>query len=140
MNQFLPVVMPRHLQADAAFKSTDEGVLAWLRTATTENQPFLAPAVVPPVHRDTFRRFEHQDLTEAVEECVAVAKRCGLELLVLDQTRDGIDLSVVRVVVPGLRHFWRRLAPGRLYDVPAMMGWSDTPLTEDTVNPIAVCF
>ena len=25
---------------------------------------------------------------------------------------------MVRVIAPGLRHFWRRLGPGRLYDVP----------------------
>ena len=48
-----------------------------------------------------------------------IAKRAGLDFLVLDQTRPDIGVPVVRVIVPGLRHFYRRFAPtGRLYDVP----------------------
>ena len=46
-----------------------------------------------------------------------------MEMLVLDQTREEIGLPVVKVIVPGLRHFWARFAPGRLYDVPARLGW-----------------
>jgi ribosomal protein S12 methylthiotransferase accessory factor len=75
------------------------------------------------------------DLREDVRECVARASRAGLETLVLDQTRPDVGLSVVKVVVPGLRHFWPRLGPGRLYDVPVRLGWRDTPLTESQLNP-----
>ncbi|MEA2416991.1 MAG: oxazoline/thiazoline synthase [Thermoanaerobaculia bacterium] len=139
-NQFLPVVLSRHCQPDAAFKSADEDVLAWLRAATLENQPFLVPSTAPPVRRESFPRHDHVDLKEAVEACVAIARSRGLEVLVLDQTRDDIGLPVVRVVVPGLRPFWRRLAPGRLYDVPVAMGWRDAPATEETLNPIPVFF
>jgi ribosomal protein S12 methylthiotransferase accessory factor len=42
------------------------------------------------------------------------------------------------VVVPGLRHFWARFAPGRLYDVPVKMGWLDKPLLESELNPIPI--
>ena len=59
-----------------------------------------------------------------------------MEMLVLDQTRPDIGLNVVKVVVPGLRHFWKRLGAGRLYDVPVQMGWLDKPLTEEELNPI----
>ena len=61
-----------------------------------------------------------------------------MELLVLDQTRPDIGMPVVRVVVPGLRHFWQRFAPGRLYDVPVEMGRRDRPLAEDELNPVPV--
>jgi oxazoline/thiazoline synthase len=47
---------------------------------------------------------------------------------------------VARVVVPGLRHFWRRLAPGRLYDVPVSLGWLDRPRAETELNPISIFF
>jgi ribosomal protein S12 methylthiotransferase accessory factor len=40
--------------------------------------------------------------------------------------------------VPGLRHFWPRFAPGRLYDVPVRLGWIARPLAEDELNPIAM--
>jgi len=56
-------------------------------------------------------------------------------VLVLDQTRPDVGLSVVKVIVPGMRHFWARFGPGRLYDVPVMMGWVENPLTEDQLNP-----
>ena len=35
-----------------------------------------------------------------------------MEMLVLDQTRPEIGLPVVKVVVPGLRHFWAPLRAG----------------------------
>ena len=57
-------------------------------------------------------------------------------MLVLDQTRADVGLPVVKVIVPGLRHFWARYAPGRLYDVPVQLGWLDQPLRETEFNPI----
>ena len=43
-------------------------------------------------------------------------------------------------MAPGLRHFWRRLGPGRLYDVPVRLGWLDRPTPEDEINPWNVFF
>jgi ribosomal protein S12 methylthiotransferase accessory factor len=43
-------------------------------------------------------------------------------------------------MVPGLRHFWRRLGPGRLYDVPVKLGWLAEPTPEDKVNHWNVFF
>jgi ribosomal protein S12 methylthiotransferase accessory factor len=70
-----------------------------------------------------------------VTGCVRVARRNGLDFLVLDQTRPDIGVPVVRVIVPGLRHFYRRFAPGRLYDVPVKLGLRDRPLAESELNP-----
>jgi ribosomal protein S12 methylthiotransferase accessory factor len=56
----------------------------------------------------------------------------------LDQTREEIGLNVVRVIVPGMRHFWPRFAPGRLYDVPVKMQWLKAPREETELNPIGV--
>ena len=53
----------------------------------------------------------------------------------LDLSRPDVDLAVAKVVVPGLRHFWPRFGPGRLYDAPAAMGWLARPLTEAELNP-----
>jgi ribosomal protein S12 methylthiotransferase accessory factor len=69
---------------------------------------------------------------------VEIVRREGLEMLVLDQTQPDIELDVVKVVVPGLRHFWARFAPGRLYDIPVKLGWLTAPLTEEQLNPIAM--
>jgi ribosomal protein S12 methylthiotransferase accessory factor YcaO len=54
--------------------------------------------------------------------------------LVLDQTRPDLGLPVVKVIVPGLRHFWARYAPGRLFDVPVRLGWQSRPLAEEQLN------
>ena len=58
----------------------------------------------------------------------------------LDQTRPDIGLPVVKIIVPGLRGFWARLAPGRLYDVPVGLGRLATPTPYDQLNPLPLCF
>ena len=67
-------------------------------------------------------------------------RRHGLETLVLDQTRPDIGLKVIKVYIPGLRHFWARFASGRLYDVPVKLGWLPQPLSEEELNPIPMFF
>jgi oxazoline/thiazoline synthase len=59
-----------------------------------------------------------------------------MEVLVLDQTRPDIGLPVVKVIVPGMRHFWARLGPGRLYDVPVRLGRQAKPTPYEELNPI----
>ncbi|HYI01701.1 YcaO-like family protein, partial [Hyalangium sp.] len=77
-----------------------------------------------------------EDIRDDVRECVARVARVGLETLVLDLTRPDVGLNVVKVTVPGLRHFWPRLGPGRLYDIPVKLGWRSSPLTEEQLNPV----
>jgi hypothetical protein len=62
----------------------------------------------------------------------------GLEILILDQTRSDIGLPVVKIVAPGMRHFWARYAPGRLFHVPVMEGWLESAKTESELNPTAM--
>ncbi|NJM57366.1 MAG: hypothetical protein HC857_07935 [Synechococcales cyanobacterium RU_4_20] len=97
--------------------------------------PQLRPrtaADFPPLRRP--------DLREDVLACVAIAQQAGLEMLVLDQTRPDIGLPVVRVVVPGMQHFWRRLGPGRLYSVPLAQQWLTQPRPESRQNPLPFPF
>ena len=58
-----------------------------------------------------------------------------MEFLVANLTRSGIDVPVVRVMVPGLRSAQPRFGPGRLYDVPLALGWLDRRLSESELNP-----
>ncbi len=58
-------------------------------------------------------KFAGLDRRQQVLACVKLAARLGLDFLVLDQTRPDVDVPVVRVIVPGLRHVHRRFAPGR---------------------------
>jgi oxazoline/thiazoline synthase len=92
-----------------------------------------APDILRSTRHD-FAAPSHSTLDEAIKDCIQRAERSGLEILVLDLTLPDIGLPVAKVVCPGLRHFWRRTAPGRLYDVPVQMGWLDRPNQEDELN------
>ncbi|MFQ5732979.1 MAG: TOMM precursor leader peptide-binding protein [Planctomycetaceae bacterium] len=107
----------------------------WLNNATLEAHPFLVPADRPPRRKSDFPNAGTDDLKEDVLLCKSMVEQRGFEFLVLDQTRSEIGMPVVKVFVPGLRHFWARFAPGRLYDVPVELGWIDEPLNEDQLNP-----
>lgn len=136
MNQFLP-----YLSGPMAGESVgDRDVAAWLEGATLADQRHLAPADAPAIDPSRYPRLWSDDLRDDVVTCVDIARRAGIEVVVMDQTRPDIELPVVRVVAPGLRHFWRRLGPGRLHDVPLALGWIDQPTPEDELNPIAVFF
>jgi thiazole/oxazole-forming peptide maturase SagD family component len=100
------------------------------------DHPYLAPSGNPLIRPDLSSKFGRLDKREQVMACVRLAKREGLDFLVLDQTRPDIEVPVVRVIVPGLRHFYRRFAPGRLYDVPVKLGLRDRPMSEDELNPL----
>lgn len=101
-------------------------------------QPWLLPADQPAVRAGDLPDLTHAEIDVELEACVGRLAVLGHDVLVLDQTRPEVGFPVVRVVVPGLRHFWRRLAPGRLYDVPVALGWVERPLREDELNPLAV--
>lgn len=97
---------------------------------------FLKPAPsASAIRPDSLPGPPASDLDGALDHCVKAVTDAGLDLLVLDQTRPGVGLHVARVVAPGLRPFWARFAPGRLYDVPVEMGWLRSPYDEAHLNP-----
>ena len=96
----------------------------------------MTPSGASVVRPDLGSKFGDLDTRAQVTACVNLAKRAGLDFLVLNQTRADIEVPVVRVIVPGLRHFYRRFAPGRLYDVPVKLGWREHPLSEHELNPL----
>ena len=101
-----------------------------------QDHPYLVPSGDAAVRPDFASNFGALDKSAQVMACVRSVESKGLDFLVLDQTRPDIAVPVVRVIVPGLRHFYRRFAPGRLYDVPVNLGWRDRPLSEDELNPL----
>jgi oxazoline/thiazoline synthase len=79
--------------------------------------------------------FDGEDLAADVRHCVERLKRAGIDVLAVNKTRPDIGLSVFQVIAPGLRHFWPRFGPGRLYRVPYDLGWLSAPLLETELNP-----
>ena len=140
LNQLLPIVnLPEAECADGRYRTRDAQFLEWLRNATIENQPYLRPSEdLPPKTAADYPLLCQPNVYDSVVYCLERAKKHGLETLVLDMTRPDVGLPVVKVIVPGLRHFWKRLAPGRLYNVPVKMGWLEAPLHEEELNPIGL--
>jgi thiazole/oxazole-forming peptide maturase SagD family component len=111
-------------------------VRRWLGEATLENQPYLAPRDGPAQMAEQLPSLATGDIRGDLEACERLLARRSLRAFWLDQTRPDIGVPVVRVVVPGLRHFRARYAPGRLYATPVSAGWLDRPRREAELNPI----
>ena len=112
------------------------GVLAdrWLAEATVAAHPHLLPD--PGVARVRGDALDPSlPAGPALDGLLGRVAQAVGDVLVVDQTRADVPLPVVRVVAPGLRHFWRRLGPGRLYTVPVAMGWASGPAAEADLNP-----
>ena len=141
VNQFLPFVDRRDENGGTVYRTDDLETLKWCREATVAQEPWLRP---DPAQRPSrvadFTPLVGDDLAGHVADCVARARACGIEVVVLDQSRPDLDLNVVKVMAPGMRHFWRRLGPGRLYDVPVRQRWLDTATPESGINPKNVFF
>lgn len=115
----------------------DPDASRWFRHATAADQPYLVPDPAAWPRRPS--DYDYQPRTDLAEEVQAVQNRLeaqGMQVLVLDQTRPDIGLPVVKVIVPGLRHFWARFGPGRLYDVPVRLGRLAKPTPYEELNPL----
>lgn len=135
MNQMLALLIPGRSKP-----IEDPDLDFWYREATVANQPYLLPDSGSPARSlQDFPEQPSRDLRDDVLRCVDIVTAHGMEMLVLDQTRADVSLNVVKIIVPGMRHFWARFAPGRLYDVPVSLGWLPQPTPEDQLNPIPIC-
>ena len=130
--------LPRPGSRDGRPAIDDPLALWWWKTARLADCSWLAPADAPQCKASRYAAIETADTRDDVENCRALVEAKGMELLVLDQTRPDIGMPVARVIVPGMRHFWARFAPGRLYDVPVSMGHRNHPLAEAGLNPAPV--
>jgi ribosomal protein S12 methylthiotransferase accessory factor len=136
MNQMLGQVLYLPPDEPVGTGISDKDTVEWLRTATLANQPYLVPLEGAPSTLASYAPCRTEDIKDDILACQRLVEGHGMEMLVLDQTRAEIGLPVVKVIVPGMRHFWPRFAPGRLYDVPVRLGWLPEPLPEEQMNPI----
>jgi ribosomal protein S12 methylthiotransferase accessory factor len=104
----------------------------WRRTATVGGSPWLAPAGYVRGGRALPSGPPGRALTAVVRRLAAR----GLDPLVVELSRPGAGLRVVRAVVPGLCHLWPRLGAERLYHGPLAAGWRATPLAEAQLNRV----
>lgn len=114
--------------------SADPMAVDWWKTATIERQSYLVPDKGITAISGDYAEIASDDLLKDIQLCQQIVEKNGMEMLVLDQTRPDIGLKVAKVIVPGMRHMWKRLGSGRLYKMPVKMGWLQQPLTEEQLN------
>jgi len=106
----------------------------WLDEVTPATDTWLAPEGQLPLATSSATG----DLAADIATGVNAIARAGHETIVVDLTLPDVGVPVVKVVSPGLRPFFPRLAPGRLYDIPVSLGWLEQPTREDDLNPYPV--
>ncbi|MFP8944236.1 TOMM precursor leader peptide-binding protein [Streptomyces fenghuangensis] len=121
----------------AGYGAAPPELVEWWTRSTVRNQPYLAPdQSTTPLAPHDYPYTPRNDLYDDVETARSLLEARGTELLVLDQTRPDVGVPVVRVIAPGLRHFWARFAPGRLFDIPVTLGRLERPTPYGNLNPI----
>tara|TARA_R110002110_G_scaffold389709_1_gene602100 strand:- start:7408 stop:9669 length:2262 start_codon:yes stop_codon:yes gene_type:complete len=140
-NQFLPSVSQRDAAGATRYLFDDPEMLDWFTTATTSSESYLVPDPQrPTVDISKMDGLTSDDISEEIRLCVEVLRSRGLEVFVLDQSRPDLDVKVAKVIVPNLRHFWRRLGKGRLYNVPVELGLLRDAVDEAALNPRSIFF
>lgn len=102
---------------------------SWLSEASQDVETYLNP----------LNGHDPVSVDASLAYCCDRLNDAGLDPYWIDLTRADLGVPVVRVVAEDLRHHGRRLAPGRLYDVPVRMGRLREPLRQEQMNPRA-CF
>ena len=135
MGQLFGSVLGRETQTSG--HSVDPDLDAWWNRCAQQNPDYLNPDPgAAAIAAGDYGYTPTADLLDDVEAIIALTRSRGLDLLVLDQTRPDLGVPVVKVIVPGLRHFWARFAPGRLYDVPVALHRLAEPTPYEQLNPV----
>jgi len=132
--------------AEAAFQATAElaqlvpatddpaqpNPAAWADIATEDDLPHLTRS--ESIHPSSLSS------THTLTGLLHRLDTLGISVWVIDQTHPDLGVPVVRVVAPGLVHFWRRLGASRLYEVPVKLGWQHQRIDESEMNPLDLTF
>lgn len=132
INQLLPITLTKRTQ------NADQGFYQWLDQQCVESHPWLYGKTTLSLQdvttNFTVNRADKATLEQGISILIEQLGNVDVSLLMHDISPPEVRFNVVKMIAPSLRHFWRRTAPGRLYDVPVKMGWLDSPLTEVQLN------
>lgn len=113
----------------------------WNDTLKQGTVEFLKPDNSKPLKRpQDFKNFSSDDFLTDIETVLKIMHNHGFEVIVHNLTRDGIGFSAIRVIVPGLIHFWPRFNSKRLYQAPVDMGRIIKPHSESELNQVPFPF
>lgn len=116
----------------SSISPTSRDLVKWLISESIENHPYLIPySICKPIAVHNVSN----DFFEDINICLKIINNLGLEVFLFDLTNPDINFNTARVIIPGLRHFWSRLGPGRLYETPVQLGWLQKTFYESEMNP-----
>ena len=110
--------------------SLQDDWIDWTRTASIHDHVFLKPHDVEA--RSVALAPSRSDLVEDLNSR-------GVGVVFVELHSDDEAQFVVRAIAPGLRPWWPRFAPGRLYDVPRLLAWKRQH-TRLGLNPVPILF
>ena len=134
LNQILPLTTTKRSA------TSDQTLYHWMDEQIIDDHPYLdAQAVQEIDFNQTFADKPVPMLSACIQYLVDRLSENNISLIAFNLTQKDTRLPVVKMIAPGLRHFWRRTGPGRLYTVPVKMGLRSTPLDEKQLNPHSIC-
>ncbi|HMW46831.1 MAG TPA: TOMM precursor leader peptide-binding protein [Cellvibrionaceae bacterium] len=101
--------------------------------------PFLYPRANTAIkYSGDYCARQNVSLHSHIIDLIEALQANQLDLCVVNYSRADVPLKTLKVVAPGLCHFWPQLATPRLYQVAVKLGWLSHPLTEAELNPQAL--
>lgn len=94
----------------------------------------------PDPHKSAQTKSDYEDAHKisTIGALVADLNNKNIDVFAQDVSREEIGLKVVRVIGVGMRSWFDRRGPGRLYDVPVSLGLRSHPLKEEEVFDVTI--
>ena len=109
----------------------------WLMTANINEHSYLTGG---SKETNIIESQKFEFLEEELEWLLRQFDERNFDVYALNFTAESVGFPVSKVFIPGMRHFWPRFAPGRLYDIPVKLGYLSKPTNEVDLNPIGFFF
>lgn len=111
----------------------------WLRSGSPER---YAASPASALAFNSLTTLASPDIKANIERCVAVLKKAGSEVIVVDLSLPDVPFPAVRVLATGLQpllHEEDRRLSRRFFDVPVKLGFRDRPLEPAGVRIWPLC-
>ncbi|WP_261591246.1 YcaO-like family protein [Pseudoalteromonas holothuriae] len=126
INQLLPLTLDNSPVNDNEF-------FEWITQQTITEHDFLEPKT-NSITIDKLIDKSENCLESSISFICKTLTSNNIELYALDITTKDTQMPCVKMIAPGLCHFWRRTGQRRLYDVPVKMGWLKQEYKESELN------
>lgn len=109
----------------------------WILTQSIYDHPHLLPLDNQTKQYPAIQSsLATDDFLDDIQTCIKLLTHQNVRAFFVNLNNSSINHHTVKVICPELRHFWCRLAPGRLYDVPLKMKWISKNLLENEMNDV----